>query len=55
MSAAEHLAYCAALKGGACDCENDDMGHLARVLAILERHGVTLVPVKDDGTPETSH
>lgn len=53
MSVAEHLAYCHAPSGGPCICEKDTMGHLARVLEILERHGVKLVPVKDDGTPET--
>lgn len=29
------------------------MERLARILEVLEREGVHLVPVKDDGTPET--
>lgn len=35
------------------DLTDEQMEQLARVLEILKRQGIELIPVKDDGTPET--
>lgn len=33
----------------------EELAQLDRVLQILEREGVVLVPVNEDGSPETAH
>ena len=35
------------------DLTEAEMAKLAEILEVFKRNGVELVPVKDDGTPET--